>query len=379
MTEKKEKKEKNVKTEKIRLIHGKVKIVSNRINVTFEALVIGTNGKIKTNCPISFYDDDFNLLLNAATGEDGKTHYTHNVSLDQVEKTITIRVQIDGSPAEAFDSVKLLPDMGKGLTKIYRCARYNVKNKFKSILKYLAKAVPIFVIGWIFLNYANGSYASISLGIIIGAILFKVAVPKFLLGTGFLCGIILFSYFFPSFLTNSLLFATKYFLFVGLTFYLLEELTYQLIIEEKEEKKTINWEKLVNFYPTFPLSFALIAILYHTIIGLVGIFMPGDENTAMDVGKSINAIEFFGYNTANFEGKWNIPFSNEALASKHHLLDIIDWIIAFVALFIYALPGEFMGLIKGKSGISDTGRVVERVFFFKELLDILKGFMRRKR
>ncbi|MFH1523088.1 MAG: hypothetical protein ABIE43_04710 [Patescibacteria group bacterium] len=371
------KRKKNQNTEKIRLLHGKVKEATNHFEVTFEALVIGTDGKVKKACPVSFYDDNLAQLANKVTGDDGKATYTHNIKFDQAGKEMTIRAQIHGSPAEAFDKIEVpMHSYGKGINKIKNGARAGLtglKSKRKELAKDTGKAIIGFITALLILNFAGESKANLIIGILLGAfVCWQIIGKSTILGIISLIAIPFFCYLFPSSIVEPLKFAVIWSFFLGGFFYLLEELTKSII--EKDGK--MEEKKFINFYPWTALAIATIFIVIN-VFSLFATFLPGKSSgisTSFEISSTIDIGETDS-NVVDIEDKWRIPFLENFRKARKQSGDIADWIAFIVVLSIYAIPGEFMGMVKGKGLGGD--KAVEKGFLFAELWFMFKGLFSR--
>ncbi|MCK5061915.1 hypothetical protein KAR28_05215 [Candidatus Parcubacteria bacterium] len=385
-----ENKEKGGRGSKLRLINSLPRLVDDCVEVVFEAMYIDKNENVIEGALVDFYDDwPKEYYVQKKTNSEGKATFKYRKQgLDVLGKKKSIRAQVHGTAVEAINTVDLLPDYGEGWYKLLQCSKRNYAKKKLSIVKYVGRTLLIFlpalvvVNGWFLgsnlpiIKFFDLSPKTVPVlfGLTIGSWIFrkfwkddKLSTKKGIyywlgcIGAGFLIAT----------LANDIISFAILFVLWSLAAYILEELTYIIEYEKEGNKATVKWSRWVNFYPWYPMYLALLLSGLH-VLGLVSdliLFFIGHYPGTIDLGYIINLN-----NTAELSF---LP-SNLKFIS-YRLINIAGWMIGFFLLLLYASPGEFMGLLKGgkEDVTAGAGKIITKVFFFKELFDQLHFFRTR--
>lgn len=374
MSDNKGKKSKEV----FRLTHSNPTIKGDTIVVMFEILYCDETGRPQRNVKIDFYDDyPRKIKATRTTNANGKAYFRYTKDdLDYIGTEKTIRAQIRGTGTETQDTVELTPDYGEGFVKRMRFARRNMAKHSSRMLKHFMVSTLLFlpaIISLIMIPQTVG----VAMGLMFGALIYFfnkgkgkstgwfISAWTFSIASGFVCS------FLPM---NILYFSIMYSYIVGTFFYVAEEVTYEIVYKKEGNQVSITWEKWINFYPTWAVIIAAIAIgmNFLSFCGgpiklVIGIFelnsnvsshfsqMPYDGEVLKQVGGNTSAI------TLMVKGMFK------------DVLDIFGWLVSIIILGLRASPGEFLDAIRGKSGETSTLRTLERVLFLKEIMDFFRN------
>lgn len=306
-------------------------------------------------------DPNLSLTEPVATDSDGGAPATLHFNIRHEGETAEIRVQVCGVP-DINDSGKrkLVPNPGKGLLRQWRTVKYNFQ---KRVFKMSMYVLMIWAISWFSLylsRLGEGRSLSLIIAVVISLllhfILLKDKTKSLKVG-----GVLVFvSVIFPGVFTQSFRWAAWYLAVGGLPFYILEELTYQITEKRSGDKVELTWEKLKNFYPTYPVVLCIFFFGYHLIMIPTEAFFSPEIKQTLEIGAKVSSERFYGLAPAESTG-----------GALGHILCLIDWVVAGLATALIATPQEIIAIFKGSK---TTGEALGITVFFKEMWDILKKF-----
>jgi len=363
----------------------------------FYAVVTDKDGNAVEGVEVEFHDDYPDTIYKAAkTNSYGRVAYDYaRNSKDSFGKKKEVFARIKGTSKMDSLVIKLDPDLS--------CLRYTVEDKFESIdisktwkavaqawfnwdekkkliLRHATKTLLFFLPALLIMtnNFPityrgitfNAEVVSTLYGIVAGAYFCRKLSEKrsqrfIIWGIFALAGFLL------SFISAQVTIIALWCILLFEIFYPIEELTYYGKEVTENGKTSIKWTKLSNFYPWAGLG--IIGLLLGlSLIALIGYFIllfSGKLNGFPASFPIYSAIDNF--NRSNLLDY--LPQQLEAL--KVIIASILGLSTGFFGLFIYAAPGEFIDMVKGKAPEASAGKLIERIFFIKEMTDLI----RRKR
>lgn len=307
-----------------------------RIEVYAEAMVSTPDKNAVEGKKILFFGTNpKDVLGTKTTNESGKALVRLHFNPRFEGQKLSIRAQIEGTKVEDEKERYLIPDFGSGVNKFFRTAAYSWNKKNAKIYAYIFSTCVFNALAvWALYFNREGASSAILVSGLIGALIYWRTLDKFngLIGFG---SILAFAYIFPDIFISSFQFTILFIVFMGMPFYAIEELTYTVHIEDDGGKPRLSWQKRKNFYPYYPIYFACFMIVIN-IIQTINVYIFPVQDIVYKTGMVLSDEEVYG-----------------SISRKSHLLDIVDWIIASIILFFYAVPGEVLDFIRGTKGIHE--------------------------